>query len=470
MARPFTFNDVLAHIGELTGGKPNRSPHNLEITTRLAKAMGLNLNPAPSIHIAGTKGKGTTSYLCAELLRASGLRVGLFTSPHLVDVRERFLVDGQLIPKARFAEYWGETKRRQLEVLNNAASQLDRESASRSNYFRFLFLMSLIAFEAERVDAVVYEVGVGGRIDSTNVITPRVCGITSLGMDHMDVLGPTINHIALEKAGIMKKNVPCYAQLQLDFPDTEDVLRRHAREVETPLAFVDEDIVPTRKWPPLAMGGEHMKRNAALALALSRTFQTKLPYAPLEPHEERVLATAQYPGRSQIVPIPRLNLRLFIDGAHTPESIRAGVEWFRGAASVPSDVPPSERGTRNVLVMFTTRDPQKLLEPFEHLGRSLDKVIFVPPKESRGGVDSAMEAVANLALTWEASRSASVPMDARASPFASLEELADAARHDPATGKEDSRPLNVLVTGSLFVVGEALELVIKHLTPPAPKL
>ena len=143
------------------------------------------------------KGKGTTSFLTSELLQVYGAKVGLFTSPHLVDIRERIVVNGEMLSQERFAQYFFDVYDRH-ESLATSESEIDREVASKANFFRLMFLMSIHAFASEGVDVGVMEVGIGGRLDATNIVQPVACAITSLGMDHMEMLGDTIDKIVRE--------------------------------------------------------------------------------------------------------------------------------------------------------------------------------------------------------------------------------------------------------------------------------
>lgn len=147
-----------------------------------------------SIHIAGTNGKGSTSHMLASILSANGYKTGLYTSPHLTDFRERMRIDGEMIPEERVVDF-----------VNRW-----RESGSdmKPSFFELTMMMAFDWFAAEKVDIAVIEVGMGGRLDSTNIITPIICGITNISPDHMQFLGSTLAQIASEKAGIIKRDIP----------------------------------------------------------------------------------------------------------------------------------------------------------------------------------------------------------------------------------------------------------------------
>ncbi len=152
-----------------------------------------------SIHIAGTNGKGSTSCYMEGLLMNEGCKVGMFTSPHLVTINERFRINGEIISNDEFTETFNKV----IEVLAQNKNELCHPS-----YFEFLFIMATIWFEKNKLDYVIYETGLGGRLDATNIIIPQLSIITSIGMDHMQYLGDSIEKIAFEKAGIIKKRIP----------------------------------------------------------------------------------------------------------------------------------------------------------------------------------------------------------------------------------------------------------------------
>lgn len=212
------------------------------------------------IHVAGTKGKGSTAHFIEVLLRAAGFRTGLYTSPHLVDVRERIRLDGRPVSPRSFGA-----------ALQRIAPAVRR---FRPTYFEILTEMAFVAFE--ECDWVVLETGMGGRLDATNIVRPRLSVITPIGMDHTDRLGATIAKIACEKAGIVKRGVPAVTSA------TGEALRH-----------LPADIVRAgvRGVPPLAARGAHQRRNAGLALEALRILGL-----PLHPE---ALADVVVPGRLQ---------------------------------------------------------------------------------------------------------------------------------------------------------------------------
>src|SRR5882757_4829536 len=166
----------------------------LDNTIALCNALDNPQNAFKSIHIAGTNGKGSTSHMLAAVLQTAGYKTGLYTSPHLKDFRERIKINGEMISKDFVVDFVERTKALSEEI--------------QPSFFELTVAMAFDYFEKEKVDIAVIETGLGGRLDSTNIITPILSIITNIGYDHMDLLGDTLEKIAAEKAGIIKPNVP----------------------------------------------------------------------------------------------------------------------------------------------------------------------------------------------------------------------------------------------------------------------
>ncbi|MDE6223243.1 MAG: bifunctional folylpolyglutamate synthase/dihydrofolate synthase [Muribaculaceae bacterium] len=233
----------------------------LETISRLCALFGDPQRRLRCVHVAGTNGKGSTASTLAAILQAAGLKVGLYTSPHLVDFRERIRVDGQMIPQQAvvdFVERW-----RQLN------------SELHPSFFELTTALAFEWFAMQGTDIAIIEVGLGGRLDSTNVITPLVSVITNISLDHTGLLGDTPAAIAAEKAGIIKPGVPVVVGYAPD-PDVRAVFTRKAAEVGSPIEFVEPieaRELPDGTWlyPALnihgALRGTFQPRNAATVLA-----------------------------------------------------------------------------------------------------------------------------------------------------------------------------------------------------------
>eukprot|EP00076_Gallus_gallus_P016009 XP_015135196.1 folylpolyglutamate synthase, mitochondrial isoform X1 [Gallus gallus] len=347
------------------------------------------------IHVTGTKGKGSACAFTERILRGYGLRTGFYSSPHLVQVRERIRINGQPLSKELFSKYF-------WLVYRRLRGTKDESQANMPAYFRFLTIMAFHVFLQEKVDLAVVEVGIGGAFDCTNIIrAPVVCGVSSLGIDHTSILGDTVEKIAWQKGGIFKPGVPAFTVPQPEQP--LEVLRDRARECGCPLYLcpeLDAFEAGTRVLE-LGLAGSHQRSNAALALQLSRTWlqrrgyeagtdvlQDVLPGAELSAQRSVPLAPTfcpsdamiqglrdtEWPGRTQV--LPHGPVTWYIDGAHTTSSIQACVRWFRQAA-LNEDKPQDGSEVRVLLFNATgDRDTAALLKLL--LPCHFDYAVFCP--------------------------------------------------------------------------------------------
>nr|XP_011467347.1 PREDICTED: folylpolyglutamate synthase isoform X3 [Fragaria vesca subsp. vesca] len=331
--------------GSTVGGKYDK----LERMTMYLKILGLDkdIGGLKVIHVAGTKGKGSTCAFCEAILRECGFRTGLFTSPHLIDVRERIRINGLDISEEKFLQYFW-----------NCWYQLEEkitEDLPMPPFFQFLILLAFKVFICEHVDVAIVEVGLGGKRDSTNVIKdPIVCGITSLGMDHVEALGNTLGQIASHKAGILKPHVPAFVAPQLS--EAMDVIQEVACGFMVPLEVV-APLDSTKMDGKLSLSGDHQFINAGLAVSLSkcwlqRTGNWEKLFGRQDLLEDKLpesfyrgLSTAHLSGRAEIVydtssksfssskvsECSSGDLIFYLDGAHSPESMEVCGKWFSGA-------------------------------------------------------------------------------------------------------------------------------------------
>ena len=287
-----------------------------------------------AIHVAGTKGKGSTAALIASVLRAAGHRTGLYTSPHVNSPFERISLVGESSPNDLLVRLG-----RDVKAALDALPTEGRPGYFALTTFELYTLLALLYFRDTRCGRAVIEVGIGGRLDATNVITPLVSVITPLDLEHTDVLGETLEKIAGEKAGIIKPGVPAFIGMQP--PGTKEVFRSAARERGSKITFLDEEIEDlsirvddegtwfsvqlTGMGPEklrLSMLGEFQAENAALAfLVLSRT----MPEIPIECFREGFARTI-LPGRMEVRGSAP---RIVLDGAHTPLAVSRLLSSFR---------------------------------------------------------------------------------------------------------------------------------------------
>ena len=284
------------------------------------------------MHVAGTKGKGTVcayvdSILAPYRFHTSLRNIGLYNSPHLVTVRERIKINSKPISEALFTKYFFEV----WDALEASAHATGADPSHKPVYFRFLTLMSFHVFLKERVDAAIYEVGVGGELDSTNIIPkPIATGITTLGIDHVATLGDTVEQIAWHKAGIFKNGSAAFSVEQL--PGAAEVVAQRADEKGVSLHFVG--IHPALWKVKLSPNADFQRKNASLAIALAQEILLSCRLSPIKEMEKlpdtvvRSLEKMTWPGRTEIK--IKGEKEWCIDGAHTTDSMIVAGQWFAG--------------------------------------------------------------------------------------------------------------------------------------------
>ncbi|MCJ7551139.1 MAG: bifunctional folylpolyglutamate synthase/dihydrofolate synthase [Anaerolineae bacterium] len=336
------YHDVLRYLYGLVDYETRRIERysegvfKLERVIQLLEKLGSPHQAYPTLHVAGTKGKGSVSAMMASIARAGGLHTGLYISPHLHTYRERMQVDGIPISRSTMAELVEEIQ----PIVETVAGLTTFEVTTALAFMHFL---------RADVDLAVMEVGLGGRLDATNVITPEVSIITSLSLDHTYLLGDTLAEIAFEKAGIIKPGIPVVTSPQK--PDALQVLRRVAEERGAPLTIVGQDVT----WEPvsrsrsrqtlrinhtsapspldgdyeLALLGEFQLENATTAVAAAAILHANgHPWAAPEAVREG-LKTVSWPGRMEVL---SESPRLIVDCAHNPYSAQVLADslklWF----------------------------------------------------------------------------------------------------------------------------------------------
>ena len=384
----------------------------LENTRKLAALAGNPQEKLRFIHLAGTNGKGSTCAMLESIYRASGLRVGLFTSPHLVSFRERIQVNRQLISENELV--------RLVEEIQPLLKQFP--NGNHLTLFEVVTVMALKFFAEQKCDLVIWETGLGGRLDATNIVTPLVSVITNIAFDHTQWLGDTLEKIAAEKAGIIKPGISVVTAT--DELSALAVIEKIAHEKNVPLKLVTVDDVQSRLTGTLAppLLGDHQKINAALALATVEVLQKQI-FVP----DEKIhagLAAVDWPGRLQLVARTG-GQKILLDGAHNV----AGAEVLRAALELDF------AGVRPLLIFGTLADKNwpdicRILAPLA------DKIFTVPVASARTA--DARE----LAAAFHSANPAAEVMVA-----ANFLEALNAGKDEPF----------VVVTGSLYLVGEALE-------------
>ncbi|HEM4484244.1 bifunctional folylpolyglutamate synthase/dihydrofolate synthase [Streptococcus suis] len=297
-------------------------------TEKIEYALELLGNPqfaVPVIHVAGTNGKGSTIAFLRQLFQVHGLRVGSFVSPHMVTVHDRICIDSQPISDHDFQHY--------LQKVYD----LEQEVATRYEPFRYFevtVLIMFLYFEAQQPDVALVEVGIGGLLDTTNVVAPALSVITSIGMDHQDLLGSTLGEIAEQKAGIIQENVPVV--LGPLCPETTAICRHIALDNQASVyqfgqeftykagQFSNTDLELSEL--VLSLAGHHQEENAAVALQTFLLYMTNIQKDIQPQLIQQALAQTSWPGRLELVV---QEPKIYLDGAHNVPAIERLVEFIQ---------------------------------------------------------------------------------------------------------------------------------------------
>ena len=381
----------------------------LENTRKLAALAGHPQEKLRFLHVAGTNGKGSTCAMLESIYRASGLRVGLFTSPHLVSFRERIQVNRQLISEKEVVRLVTETQPRLKQF----------PADHHPTFFEVITVMALQFFAEQKCELVIWETGLGGRLDATNIVTPLASIITNIAFDHEQWLGDTLAKIAAEKAGIIKPGVPVITAT--DAPEAMAVIEKSAHENGAALTRVFSPHAP-RLAPCASLLGAHQKINAALALATVEILQPQIPVAAEDLRAG--LAGVDWPGRLQLIEAPG-GRKILLDGAHN----------VAGAEALRATLEKNFAGARPLLIFGALADKN-----WPDICR-----ILAPLAGKCSAVPVASERTAAALELVTAFRSANPAAEAAA--FDNLAAAINASNDEPF----------VVITGSLYLVGEALE-------------
>lgn len=417
---------LMGTIGEVASP---RTSYKLDRMQALLRELGDPHRAYPAIHVGGTSGKGSTVTMLAHALASAGKRTGMHTKPHLHAMTERAAIDGVPVAPQRFAELLAEM----MPALDATAARYGRPT-----YYETLLALALTHFARERVDVAVVEVGLGGRLDGTNVLTPVVAAITSIGYDHTEVLGDTLEAIAFEKAGIAKRGVPLV--LASVPAAARRVIEEHAGEVGAPIVHVDDDVevvtaaspaprtarvVATTKRARYAFDfpllGGFQRKNVATAIAVLE----RLP-AQLRPEPQNVtnaFSRLSLPGRMELI---AGRLPLIFDIAHNVEKAEALV------ASLRESFP--RRRIHYVVAIGETKDAPGIIETLARLPCTFTFTSF----STTGRTPISPAKLATIAGSL-----------GRSGP--AIADAAEALRLARRTAAPDDA---IVVTGSTFVVAE----------------
>jgi dihydrofolate synthase / folylpolyglutamate synthase len=458
----------------------------LENTFQLAALAGNPQERLRFIHVAGTNGKGSTCAMLESIYRAAGLRTGLFTSPHLVSFRERIQVNRQLISESDVVRLVVGLRALQCGAGFQPAGSAgiparssepggadsarirtrDAHAAFQPTFFEFVTVMALKFFAEQKCDLVIWETGLGGRLDATNIVTPLASVITNIAFDHQQWLGDTLAQIAFEKAGIIKPGIPVVTAAEE--PEALAVIQKIARERKSPLVKKETHRSGTGVPPvsfnnrdtggketdgrdaraTLPLPGEHQKTNATLAVATVEILQKQIPVS-----EEKIragLASVNWPGRLQLIQRPD-GQNILLDGAHNVAGAEALREALRQGAPASGPASPRdnlkhagpEAGAPITLIFGVLQD-----KDWRHICETLAPLagtIFCVPVSS--------ERTANPNALAEVCRAANPAADVSV-----CANLGGALKTTMETRGRAARAPFVVISGSLYLVGEALEL------------
>ncbi len=435
------FLDSRVNVERVRPDKVENEVWKLDRMRALLAELGNPHDGLEIVHIAGSKGKGSVCNMLECTLEACGYTTGIFTSPHLIDVRERVRIGSVPIEESLFD--------RALELCRDAAFVVEAKHGM-ATYFELLTALSLVVFAQQAVDLVVLETGIGGKLDCTNVVSPRVCGLTRIHLEHTQILGDTLAAIAAQKAGIIKPGT-----VTISTPQHEEVtcvFQEHAKAAGSPLKFLGDDVLYTRRFQSgvsrgpharvcvgadedgfehmsVPLLGMHQADNCALALAIIlelRNHGFDLP--------ERMVTA----GLEQINRQGRLERifdkpPIYIDGAHTPESIHETLKATGGHLDYDS-----------LIVIFGCARDKDVNAMLHQLDRGADKVLFTRAADNPRSMspDELLCAFRDEVGGKAMAESKNCVRDA----------LKDAAR--AVTGND-----LILLLGSFYIAGEAKALI-----------
>ena len=409
-----------------------------------------------TVHIAGTKGKGSTATMVACMLRNCGYKVGLYTSPHLLSVCERMTINGEPPSEKEFAKVLSRTAVAAEEVNQTDDSQketpttrsriAERRNADRDQnptFFELITASAFLWFAENEVDVAVIEAGLGGRLDSTNLIKPEVCAITSISYDHTPQLGSTLTAIAEEKAGIIKEGIPVVSAPQR--PEVVEVLKSTASQMDAPICFPGEDNEFSYRFESnrivgphtrlslttqrsrfehlqVPLPGEHQAINCSVALSMMDALKSR----GFEIDDQKAiegLAQVNLRGRMEII---HNEPRILVDGAHNGASVEALMRAI--GQTVPYD---------SMVVIFACQKDKDIPGMLRHVQLGADKIIFTTSGTARSADPEEL-----LHMFQETCGKMAQVAD-------TLEEAVEIARS--ACTREDL----ICITGSFYIVGHA---------------
>ena len=379
--------DSLTNFERIIGRQYSSSKFGLARMNRILSELGNPHREFKSVHIVGTKGKGSTAAMLASMLRHCGIRVGLYTSPHILSLRERIVVDGKMISEAAFAR-----------TIAAVAPVTAKARVPEPTYFEVITAAAFKYFADQEVDLAVVEAGLGGRLDSTNVIHPEVVGLTSISLDHFPQLGTSLESITKEKVGVFKKKIPVISAPQ--HASVREIIREAADAAAAPLRYSNEDVAfsyrfefsrsagrhariclttPTSRFEHLHVPllGEHQAVNCSVALGLLDILKQR-GFAIDDQLAMEGLSHVDLLGRMQLI---AESPRILVDGAHNAASVAALMHAIGQNIAYDS-----------MVVIFACHKDKDIAGMIRRLQLGADKVIFTSTGSPRSAEPAELAA------------------------------------------------------------------------------
>ena len=389
------------------------SNYGIERMELLLDQMGREVLSFPVIHVAGTNGKGSTCAMLDSIYRSNGYKVGLFSSPHLVELGERIRVNGEILSELELLQY--------VEKLRPLAEGIEKKHPGmHPSFFELITAVSFYVFNRHKVDIAVLETGLGGRLDSTNVVRPEVSVITTISLDHCHILGDTVEKIALEKAGIIKEGCPVITGW---IPKAaEEVIQKVAREKKSPY-FTLAGQPSSKNLPQTNLPGIHQERNAALALKTAKLIQER--FSVKEEISRKALGEVNLHGRWETI---NYKPQIILDACHNQEGAQILEQQLSG---LPKN--------KDLVVWFGSLAEERASEILSVIFKFAKEIRFFVPKQPRA---CQHETLCSM-----------VPQFFKGKVL--VGKIKEVNSYLPEIGKDQI----LLVTGSIYLLGEMMEIV-----------
>ena len=412
-----TVAEIQERIYALRGGGSKFSTEPMEA---FASELGSPQNSLKCVHIAGTNGKGSTAAFTEAILRAHGFSCGMYTSPHLLKINERVQLNRENISDEDFV--------REFEILDAAAKRLAKKSPNLApTFFEYMTALAFQYFRRKNAQWCVVETGLGGRLDATNILRPKICAITSIGFDHMQYLGGTLAEIAAEKAGIIKENTPVACGILPE--DAMRAIEKTAKEKNAPLYKLEDYFTKDPRFDA-SMGAQYQRKNAALAFLICKILGEAGQMEFSEAAAKDAILDAFWAARWQKIPLKN-NSALILDCSHNAE----------GAAELVKNLDAliAQSGGEKPVVACGILGAERAVPLLEAIAPRAAKIIFLEPKEDR-------------ALSFEELKNCMPKNSKTQTQNSTVEELFPEKYASSAIGAGET----LVCTGSCYLAGEIL--------------